>query len=50
MVIPFNDPAYKGKQLFIDPIHLSPLGNEVVADNLLQVVDSVWVKSFSGGQ
>jgi hypothetical protein len=50
MVIPFNDPAYKGKQLFIDPIHLSPLGNEVVADNLRQAVDSVWVKSFSGGQ
>jgi lysophospholipase L1-like esterase len=50
MVIPFNDPAYKGKQLFIDYIHLSPLGGEVVADNLLQAVDSVWVKSFSGGQ
>jgi lysophospholipase L1-like esterase len=50
MVVPFNDPAYKGKQLFIDPIHLSPLGGEVVADNLLQAVDSVWVKSFSGGQ
>ncbi|HVH91742.1 MAG TPA: hypothetical protein VM783_10185, partial [Candidatus Acidoferrum sp.] len=50
MVIPFNDPAYKGKQLFIDSIHLSPLGGEVVADNLLQSVDSVWVKSFSGGQ
>lgn len=44
MVTPFNDPA------FIDPIHLSPLGNEVVADNLLQAVDSVKVKSFSGGQ
>jgi hypothetical protein len=26
------------------------LGGEVVADNLLQAVDSVWVKSFSGGQ
>jgi lysophospholipase L1-like esterase len=50
MVVPFNDPAYKGKQLFIDPIHLSPLGGEVVADNLLHAVDSVWVKSFSGGQ
>ena len=50
MVIPFNDPAFKGKQLFIDPIHLSPLGDEVVADNLVQAVDSVWVKSFSGGQ
>ena len=50
MVVPFNDPAYKGKQLFIDTIHLSPLGGEVVADNLLQAVDSVWVKSFSGGQ
>ena len=50
MVIPFNDPAYKGKQLFIDYGHLSPLGAEVVADNLLQAVDSVWVKSFSGGQ
>jgi hypothetical protein len=47
-VIPFNDPAYKGKQLFIDSVHLSPLGGEVVADNLLQAVDSVWVKSFSG--
>jgi len=50
MVIPFNDPAYKGKQLFIDYCHLSPLGAEVVADNLLQAVDSVWVKSFPGGQ
>ncbi len=50
MVIPFNDPAYKGKQLFIDYCHLTPLGGEVVADNLLQAVDSVWVKSFSGGQ
>src|SRR4030095_5441967 len=50
MVIPFNDPAYKGKQLFIDWAHLSPLGSEVVADNLLQAVDSAWVKSFSGGQ
>src|SRR4029453_13458972 len=50
MVIPFNDPAYKGKKLFIDPPHLSPLGDEVVADNLLQAIDSVWVKSFSGGQ
>ncbi len=50
MVIPFNDPAYKGKQLFIDYGHLSPLGAEVVADNLLQAVDSVWVKSFPGGQ
>jgi hypothetical protein len=50
MVVPFNDPAYKGKQLFIDTVHLSPLGGEVVADNLLQAVDSVWVKSFSGGQ
>ena len=50
MVIPFNDPAYKGKQLFIDWAHLSPLGGEVVADNLLQPVGSVWVKSFSGGQ
>jgi hypothetical protein len=50
MVIPFDDPAYKGKQLFIDYCHLSPLGGEVVADNLLQAVDSVWVKSFSGGQ
>jgi len=50
MVVPFNDPGYKGKQLFIDAIHLSPLGGEVVADNLLQAVDSVWVKSFSGGQ
>ncbi|HYT44411.1 MAG TPA: SGNH/GDSL hydrolase family protein [Methylomirabilota bacterium] len=50
MVIPFNDPAYKGKQLFIDYCHLSPLGAEVVADNLLQAVDSIWVKSFSGGQ
>jgi len=50
MVIPFNDPAYKGKQLFIDAVHLSPLGAEVVADNLVQAVDSVWVKSFSGGQ
>ena len=50
MVTPFNDPAYKGKQLFIDYCHLTPLGGEVVADNLLQAVDSVWVKSFSGGQ
>ena len=50
MVIPFNDPAYNGKQLFIDPIHLSPFGCEVIADNLVQAVDSVWVKSFSGGQ
>jgi lysophospholipase L1-like esterase len=50
MVIPFNDPAYKGKQLFIDYCHLTPLGGEVVADNLLQAVDSVWVKRFSGGQ
>ena len=41
MVIPFNDPAYKGKQLFIDYCHLTPLGGEVVADNLLQAVDSV---------
>src|SRR5438477_2280856 len=38
MVLPFNDPAYKGKQLFIDWAHLSPLGGEVVADNLLQPV------------
>ena len=50
MVIPFNDPAYKAKQLFIDWCHLSPLGGEVVADNLLHAVNSVWVKSFSGGQ
>ena len=32
---PFNDPSYKGKQLLIDYCHLSPLGGEVAASNLV---------------
>ena len=34
----FNDPKYKGKQLYIDYVHFTPLGGKVAADSLTKLV------------
>ena len=37
--VAFDDPAYGRRQLFIDHVHLSALGSDVVARALLPVVE-----------
>ncbi len=44
---PFNATENKGKQLFYDYCHLSPLGGEVTANSLFPAVDSLVRNYFS---
>ncbi len=43
---PFNNDTLKSKQLFIDYVHLTPLGGEVVANQIFPVVDSMCRQYF----
>ena len=42
----FDSDSLKGKQLFIDHVHLTPLGGEVVANRIYPAVDSICTQYF----
>ncbi|MFI5217987.1 MAG: SGNH/GDSL hydrolase family protein [Bacteroidia bacterium] len=42
----FDYPLYKEKQLFIDHVHLTPLGGEVVAKTIFPQIDSLYSEHF----
>jgi lysophospholipase L1-like esterase len=47
MNITFDNDTLKGKELFIDYVHLSPLGGEVVANRIYPIIDSICGAYFS---